>query len=67
MYLCWYDDNPKHTTASKIAAAMQAYEDRFHARPNVVLTNEAEQIAVDGVQVRSEGYVRRNNFWVGRE
>jgi hypothetical protein len=67
MYLGWFDDNPKKTTAMKIAEAIDAYHQRFHTAPNVVLVNEAEKIDVAGVNVRSETYIRRNNFWVGFE
>jgi hypothetical protein len=62
----WYDDNPKKAVAMRIAEAIQAYVDRFHSRPNVVLMNEAERIEVKGVTTRSEGYIRKNNYWVGR-
>ncbi len=67
MYLGWYDDNPKKPVALKISEAIEAYTSRFKAHPNVVLVNEADQDAVDGVQVRTEGFIRRNNFWVGIE
>jgi uncharacterized membrane protein YhaH (DUF805 family) len=33
----------------------------------VVLVNEADRADIKGVLVRSEGYIRRNNFWVGWE
>lgn len=67
MYLCWYDDNAKKAAARKIEEAIAAYTDRFKARPNVVLVNEADRAEIQGVVVRSESYIRRNNFWVGRE
>jgi hypothetical protein len=67
MYLGWYDDNPKHTTAQKIAEACQAYTERFGVRPNLVLVNRDELCEVAGITVRSEGYIRRNNYWVARE
>ncbi|MBK9713692.1 MAG: hypothetical protein IPO81_20690 [Kouleothrix sp.] len=67
MYLGWYDDNPKKSVALKIEEAIDAYVDRFKARPNVVLVNEADRAEIKGVLVRSEGYIRRNNFWVGWE
>jgi len=69
MYLGWFDDNPKHTTAVKIREACAAYRERYGVEPSVVLMN-AEDYAADqdyGVTVRVEGYIRRNNFWVGRE
>ncbi len=65
MYLGWFDDNPKKTPATKIDEAIAAYVERFNSRPSVVLTNEADRVDVQGVTVRSEGYIRRNNFWVG--
>lgn len=67
MYLGWFDDNPKKTTALKIAEAIDAYVDRFKTRPNIVLVNEADSADIQGVRVRAEGYIRRNNFWVGWE
>ncbi len=67
MYLWWFDDNPKKTAASKIEEAVAAYCERSHTRPNVVLVNEADRAEIGGVTVRSESYIRRNNFWVGWE
>lgn len=67
MYLFWYDDNTKKPTTIKIEEAIAAYTDRFKSRPNVVLVNEADRADIQGVLVRSEGYIRRNNFWVGWE
>ncbi|HEU4324966.1 MAG TPA: hypothetical protein VFS21_17635 [Roseiflexaceae bacterium] len=67
MYLGWYDDDPKKAVALKIEEAIEAYVSRFRRRPNVVLVNEADKADVSGVAVRSESFIRRNNFWVGRE
>lgn len=67
MYLYWYDDNAKKATTLKIEEAIAAYMARFKSRPNVVLVNEADRADIKGVQIRSEGYIRRNNFWVGWE
>ncbi len=67
MYLGWYDDDPKKAVALKIEEAVEAYVSRFRRRPNVVLVNEADKTDVSGVAVRSESFIRRNNFWVGRE
>lgn len=67
MYLGWFDDNPKKSAALKIAEAIDAYVDRFKTRPNVVLVNEADRAEIKGVLIRAEGYIRRNNFWVGWE
>jgi hypothetical protein len=67
MYLLWYDDSAKKATRIKIEEAISAYTDRFKSRPNVVLVNEEDRAEIKGVLVRSEGYIRRNNFWVGWE
>ena len=67
MYLGWFDDNPKKSTEAKINEAIAAYVERFDYRPNIVLVNEADRVDVRGVTVRSEGYIRRNNFWIGTE
>jgi hypothetical protein len=67
MYLGWYDDNGKKTTAEKIAEACAAYVTRFGTRPNIVLVNEAERVEVEGLTIRVEKYIRRNNFWIGYE
>ena len=67
MYLGWFDDNPKKPTTLKIEEAIDAYVDRFKTRPNIVLVNEADRADIQGVRVRAEGYIRRNNFWVGWE
>jgi hypothetical protein len=67
MYLLWYDDSTKKATKLKIEEAINAYTDRFKSRPNVVLVNEDDRTDIQGVSVRSAGYIRRNNFWVGWE
>lgn len=68
MFLMWYDDNPKRTAEQKTQAAIIAYQQRFTANPNVVLVNEEEQgIAIEGVTIRAEKNIRKNNYWVGLE
>ena len=67
VYLLWYDDSARKPIQLKIEEAISAYTDRFKAKPNVVLVNEADRADIKGVLVRSEGYIRRNNFWVGWE
>jgi hypothetical protein len=67
MYLGWYDDTPKKASSLKITEAIEAYVKRFRLRPNVVIVNEVDKIDLEGVQVRSESYMVRNNFWVGWE
>ena len=67
VYLLWYDDSARKTTQIKIEEAISAYTHRFKARPNVVLVNEADRADIKVILVRSEGYIRRNNFWVGWE
>ena len=66
MYLMWFDDTKKPTPA-KIAEAIAAYRERFGRPPTVVLTSEADRVDVEGIEVRSETFIRPNNFWVGAE
>jgi hypothetical protein len=67
LYMMWFDDSAKKPAVAKIEEAVAAYMRHFNARPNVVLVNESDRAEVTGVQVRSEAYVRRDNFWVGYE
>ncbi len=67
MYMMWFDDSAKKGVTLKIEEAVAAYIHHFKARPNVVLVNEADRADVQGITIRSENYIRRNNFWVGWE
>jgi hypothetical protein len=67
MYMMWFDDSIKKTSALKIEEAVEAYVRHFKAKPNVVLVNEADVDQVKGLQIRSVNYVRRHNYWVGWE
>lgn len=67
MYMMWFDDSAKKAATLKIEEAIAAYVRHFKAAPNVVLVNERDQVEVDGILVRAESYVRRDNFWVGWE
>jgi hypothetical protein len=75
-YLMWFDDNPKVSPLRKIEEAIQAYTQRYQKTPNVVLVSEqdngiltdgAERVEHNGVEIRGSSMVRRNIFWVGRE
>ena len=67
MYYGWFDDSPKTPTELKIQDAIEAYIRRFGKRPNTVLVNEADVIEMQGLKIRPESFIRRNNFWVGWE
>lgn len=67
MYYAWFEDSPKLTTEMKIQDAIDAYIRRFGKRPNTVLVNEADVTAIQGMIIRPEHFIRRNNFWVGWE
>ncbi|NJR53038.1 MAG: hypothetical protein HC780_29255 [Leptolyngbyaceae cyanobacterium CSU_1_3] len=67
MYMMWFDDSMKKTAALKIEEAVEAYVRHFKSKPNIVLVNEADLDQVQGLRIRSVGYVRRHNFWVGWE
>ena len=65
MFLMWFDDSLKKATAVKVGEAIQAYVDRFKAQPNAVLMNAEELCEIKGMQVGSETYIRKNNYWIG--
>ncbi len=67
IFLMWYDDNPKVPIITKIAAAIEAYTDRFAVAPNLVLVNEEEVVSHTDIIVRGMVNIRRNNYWVGIE
>lgn len=67
MYIMWYDDS-KRPVEQKILDAMEAYQDRYGIRPNVVMVNEMDAGAVvSSVVVRAQSNIRRYNYWVGME
>ena len=61
--------------AASLMAGCSTVGGIFKSKPKVkvagervaVLVNEADRAEIKGVLVRSEGYIRRNNFWVGWE
>lgn len=67
MFLLWYDDNPRKTTASKIAEGLAWYRQRFDRDATVVVVCEAERIEHPLVEVQTAQYVRRNNYWIGQK
>lgn len=64
LFLLWYDDSKK-SVATKVAEGAQAFRDRFGYPPVVVVMNERDLTPVGDLDVRSEGYIRPNNFWFG--
>jgi len=66
-YWGWFDDDRKKEAALKIAEAVEAYQDKFGVAPNIVLVNEADLALHPVVRVRTAGYIRRYNFWIGWE
>jgi hypothetical protein len=48
--------------------AIAAYEERFHARANLVLVNTLDVVeAPQMVKVRPEPFIQRSTFYVGIE
>jgi hypothetical protein len=66
MFLGWFDDTPKKSTADKLAEAIERYEAKFGEAPDLCLVNERDVVVRDGLEVRAVEYVRPNHFWVGR-
>jgi|GEM_PF-1567818 len=68
MYLGWFDDNAKKAATDKAKEAIAAYRERFGSLPNIILVNDADKdIQLGGITIRVEGYISRNNYWVGYE
>lgn len=76
MFVGWHDANPSKPIPTKVEEGISAYVDRFRTRPNVVIISEDDmppKQARDSFEethrivFRSEGYIRRNNFWIGYE
>lgn len=65
MYLGWFDDNPRKPTADKISEACAAYRKRFGVQPNIALVSRDDADVQAEIATRAEGYIRRNNFWIG--
>ncbi len=65
MYLGWFDDNPKKPIEIKIKEGIAAYTERFKVRPTVVLMHKPDLIEYPGIEVKTETYIRKNNFWIG--
>lgn len=65
MYLGWFDDNPKKSVEVKIREGIAAYTERFKTQPTIVFMHKPDMIDYPGVEVRSETYIRKHNFWIG--
>ena len=66
MFLGWFDDEKKKSSAEKIEEAVERYVARFGEAPNICLVNAEDLATCDGVEVKVADYVRPNHFWVGR-
>ena len=68
MFLMWFDDDRKKGVTEKIMEAIAAYEERFHARANLVLVNALDVVeAPQMVKLRPEPFIQRSTFYVGIE
>lgn len=67
LFLVWFDDTPKRSTAQKLEAAVSAYAVRFGTAPTLILVSEADAGATwPGAEVRVERRVGKDNFQLGR-
>lgn len=72
MYFGWFEDAPKVNIQRRVQDAADAYARRFGVRANIVLMNEADYAALNGVEitgiaVRVAPWIRKNNYWAGKE
>lgn len=67
-YLLWQDTDRKRAPADRIAWGAQAYFEKYGVRPTVCIVNPLwVGVAVDGIEVRVEHYVRPDCMWLGVE
>lgn len=71
-FMGWYDPDRKRPTRTKLAEAVQRYEDKFGKKATCCLTSpiDAAEIADDpkadpGVEVYARGYIARWTFYIG--
>ncbi|MDQ5825310.1 MAG: hypothetical protein M3441_14045 [Chloroflexota bacterium] len=66
MFLGWFDDTPKKSTADKLEEAVERYLAKFGEKPDLCLVNQKDATTYKGLDVRVVEYVRPNHFWVGK-
>jgi hypothetical protein len=72
LFLLWFDDSKK-SIEQKIAGGIAAYTERFSGiAPKVVGVSQIDLDSMNGatvkdVEIVTKSYIRRNNFWIGRE
>lgn len=66
MFLGWFDDTPKKSTAEKLEEAVERYLTKFGEKPDLCLVNQKDATTYKGLDVRVVEYVRPNHFWVGK-
>lgn len=65
MYFCWFDDS-KRPLGVKITEGIEAYEDKFHTTPTVLLVNSTalDEAALaagkSGMTIVAHPVIRRN-------
>lgn len=73
MFLGWYDPDKKKPARTKLAEAIERYEEKFGGAPATCLTNatEAAELAGDKqaphLDVRGVPFIPRFTFYVGIE
>jgi hypothetical protein len=69
--MLWYDNDPKSDLAAKIDKAKSYYMKKYGSAPNVCFVHPSmvggEIKPVGDVEVRTNGGVLPNHFWVGVE
>jgi len=67
MYLGWYDPDKKKKTSTKLAEAVERYEEKYGKSPAVVLVNPADAQEHPCIEVRVVAHVAPNTFFVGED
>ena len=67
MYLGWYDPDRKKTSAQKLSDASARYRRKWGRDARVAIVNAADNVAMDGIEVRVAAHVPPNTFFVGED
>ncbi len=65
IYLGWYDDDAKKKVITKIDEAIERYERKYKATPNICLVSEKELVEHPRIKVRAARHLRPSYFYVG--
>ena len=66
--MLWLDDSKNRTVEDKITRALLWYKENYGPKPNLCFVNQkisAEEVTIDGVDIRPASFIQPNHFWIG--